>query len=212
MTKMVVRFAVVEDDELVCAALGNLLESHGQLTCVGLFTEAHLAEEQLPGLSPDVVLVDLQLGEASGIELLKTLKPLMPQCQFMVITVFAESDKVFESLKAGATGYILKDSEPSDYFKAMEVLLSGGSPLSPAVARMLIESLQPKAAPALNHLTPREREVLDLLADGYAYKQVADVLCISLDTVRSHIRHLYEKLHVQSRAQAVNVLQGKSKR
>lgn len=209
MAKSENSFAVVEDDEIVCNALGSLLGAGPEYVCVGLFTDAKNALHQLPLLNPDVVLVDLQLGTESGIDLIQQLKPKMHDTQFIVITVFAESERVLQSLKAGATGYILKDSEPDEYRRALNTLLSGGSPLSPGIARLLIESFHQPQPREIEYLTPREREVLLLLADGSAYKEVAYKLDISIDTVRSHIRHIYEKLQVQTRTQAINLLQGK---
>lgn len=198
--------AIVEDDEVVSEALQDMLSAAGDLRCLGSFRSEADAIQFLPELSPQIVLMDLKLGEGSGINCIDVLKPRMPATQFLVITIFEENEKVFDSLKAGATGYIVKSASPEEYIGAIRTLLQGGSPLSPVIARKLVNAFsdKPKLAETEYELTHRERQIIDLLATGLMYKQVAENLNISIDTVRTHIRHIYEKLQVRSRTDALN--------
>ena len=209
MSKTAVRFSIVEDDKDICELLADILETEGGFTCTAKY---NTLDDALVGLSkspPDVALIDLGLGTKSGIDLIRALKPKLPQTQFLVITIFEENERVIESLKAGANGYILKGASPEEYVQAVKVLLAGGSPLSPPIARQLVNSFQQSTSSGSGDLTSREREIIDLLAKGKMYKQVADSLNVSIDTVRTHIRHIYEKLQVNNRTEALNRLYGR---
>lgn len=163
-----------------------------------------------PPLTPDVVLMDIKLPGMSGIECVLRLKQLLPTVQVLMLTTYEDSDLIFNSLRAGASGYLLKKTHPAEILQAIGQVHDGGSPMSVHVARKLVNHFQQIPQPALEveQLTPREREILDLLAKGYRYKEIVDHLNISLSTVRTHIRAVYEKLHVQSRTEAVVKLLG----
>lgn len=197
---------IVEDDVIVSEALRDMLNATNDLRCVAIFADENQATKLIPELAPQIVLMDLKLGTGSGINIIRSLKPKMPDTQFLVITIFEENEKVFESLKSGATGYIIKSSAPEEYIAAIRCLLAGGSPLSPVIARKLVNSFGETAVKKVQgyELTEREKQIIDLLAAGLMYKQVAEQLNISIDTVRTHIRHIYEKLQVQSRTEALN--------
>lgn len=213
MNSPLIRFGILEDDDHVRENLCFILDREDGLKCIGKWRDLSSARAGILEHLPNVVLVDIQLGNESGIDLIRELKPKFPLIQFMVITVFEESEKVFESLKAGATGYILKASSGSNYADCIREIARGGSPLSPAISRMVIQSFWPsEKETTLPDLTPREKEILELLAHGEMYKEVSHKLGISLDTVRTHIRHIYEKLQVRSRTEAVNKAFGIFKR
>jgi two-component system, NarL family, response regulator LiaR len=197
---------IVEDDVIVSEALQDMLNATNDLRCVAVFADEEQATKSIPVLAPQIVLMDLKLGSGSGINIIRNLKPKMPDTQFLVITIFEENEKVFESLKAGATGYIVKSSAPEEYIAAIRCLLAGGSPLSPVIARKLVNTFGENTHKIAQgfELTERERQIIDLLAAGLMYKQVAEHLSISIDTVRTHIRHIYEKLQVKSRTEALN--------
>jgi DNA-binding NarL/FixJ family response regulator len=210
MSKLAVRFSIVEDDKEICELLAEILEAEGGFTCTAKYHTLDDARLGLAKSPPDVALVDLGLGNKSGIDLIRELNPKLPNTQFLVITIFEENERVIESLKAGANGYILKGASPAEYVQAVKILLAGGSPLSPPIARQLVNSFQQPDSAAKASLTSREREIIDLLATGKMYKQVAENLNVSLDTVRTHIRHIYEKLQVNSRTEALNRLYGRN--
>ena len=164
------------------------------------------ALETIPANIPDIVLMDIHLPGISGIECVKKLKPSLAFTQFMMCTVYEDNENVFDSLCAGATGYLLKNSPPSKITEAIIDLYHGGSPMSSVIARKVIQTFKPTTGQNkdIEKLTNREREMLDLLAKGYRYKEIADQLSISFETVRTHIHNIYEKLHVQSRTEALN--------
>jgi DNA-binding NarL/FixJ family response regulator len=167
---------------------------------------AREALANIPKEKPDVVLMDINLGGMSGIECVRLLKPLVPETQVVMLTVFEDTDKIFSALAAGASGYLLKRMPPAKLLEAIRDVHEGGSPMSAPIARKVVQSLQPGpaalAGDAIN-LSPRERDVLDGLAEGQAYKQISDKLGVSIHTVRNYIRRIYEKLHVCSRTEAV---------
>lgn len=201
-----IKVAIVEDDREMREGLESIVRSHPSLDCVATFPSAEAAIDAVHPLVPDIVLMDIHLPGISGIECIKQLKPAMPLTQFMMCTVYEDNENVFDSLCAGATGYLLKNSPPGKITDAIIDLYHGGSPMSSTIARKVIKVFQP-AVPQnieVESLTKREREMLDLLAKGYRYKEIADQLFISFETVRTHIHHIYEKLHVQSRTEALN--------
>jgi DNA-binding NarL/FixJ family response regulator len=201
-----IKVVIVEDDNEMLEGLKSIVQSHPALECIATCSSGEEALKQIPELIPDIVLMDIHLPGISGIDCVKTLKPLLSFTQFMMCTVYEDNDNVFESLCAGATGYLLKNSPPGKITESIIDLYHGGSPMSSTIARKVIHTFQPVAQQNtdMEKLTKREREMLDLLAKGYRYKEIADQLFISFETVRTHIHHIYEKLHVQSRTEALN--------
>ena len=201
-----INVAIVEDMEEMRVALRVLIDGSHGFTCTNVFADAEHAIRELPSIKPDVALIDIHLPGKSGTECVRALKKRMPETQFMMCTVYDDDDHIFEALKAGATGYILKRTSPAQILEALRDLHAGGSPMSSEVARRVINSIHTENEPseAVEVLTQREREILDLLALGYLYKEIADKLSISKDTVKKHIHNIYEKLHVQTRTEALN--------
>lgn len=183
----------------------NFLNAAGDIRCLGAHADARDALARLPENPPDVVLMDINLGGMDGIECVRRLKPALPKSQIVMLTVFEDTDKIFRALSAGASGYLLKRMPPAKLLEAIHEVMSGGSPMSAPIARKVVQSFQ--SAPARGDesvdLSQREREVLNGLAEGLAYKQIADHLNVSIHSVRSYIRRIYEKLHVHTRTQAV---------
>ena len=202
---MSIGVSIVEDDAPVREILGKWLAHAPELRFVSAFGSAEAALARLPQERPDVVLMDINLVAMSGTECVRHLKPLLPQTQFVMLTVYEDADHLFNALAAGASGYMLKQTPREELFAALKNVHAGGSPMSSNIARKVVQSFQrpPVADPDAEALTPREREVLELLARGDLYKEIAEHLGISLPTVNSHIRKVYEKLHVRSRSQAV---------
>ena len=177
------------------------------LSLVGAFESAEAALAALPAERPDAVLMDINLPGLSGIECVRQLKQVLPDVQVVMLTAFDDSDRVFESLQAGATGYVLKRSSPEEILDAVRDVCAGGSPLSSAIARKIVQYFVPRpAAPEVAALSDREREVLEALSRGLLYKEIADALGISINTVREHVRRIYTTLQVRSRADAVSKL------
>ena len=201
-----IKVVIVEDDKEMREGLESIVRSHPALDCLATFPSAEDALEHISSNIPDIVLMDILLPGISGIECIKQLKPALPLTQFMMCTVYEDNENVFDSLCAGATGYLLKNSPPGKITDAIIDLYHGGSPMSSVIARKVIKTFQPVGQnnPEVESLTKREREMLDLLAKGYRYKEIADQLFISFETVRTHIHNIYEKLHVQSRTEALN--------
>lgn len=202
------KIAIVEDDLKTLKMLTNLVERSGY-NCVGQFVNAETATEGLPRLKPDVVLMDIELPEANGITCLKRVQPKLPNAHFLMVTSYEDSQLVFNALSSGAIGYLLKRSAPRELAKALQEVLKGGSPMTSSIARKVVQSFHPasRGSPELDQLSPRERHVLQLLAEGLFYKEIADTLDISQNTVHSYIRRIYQKLHVHSRMEAVAKIQ-----
>ena len=201
-----IKVIIVEDDKEMREGLELIVRSNPALECIATCFSGEEAMETIPANIPDIVLMDIHLPGISGIECIKKLKPSLAFIQFMMCTVYEDNENVFDSLCAGATGYLLKNSPPSKITDAIIDLYHGGSPMSSVIARKVIQTF--KLATGQNKemekLTAREKEMLDLLAKGYRYKEIADHLSISFETVRTHIHNIYEKLHVQSRTEALN--------
>jgi len=194
---------VVEDDSSIRSILTNWLEEAEGFTCAGVFPDVESALPQIPKTRPDVAIVDINLPGLSGIECVRQLKPQVPATQFVMLTVYEDSNHIFDALSAGATGYLVKTTSRETLIAALREVHGGGSPMSGNIARKVVQNLQqPKIRPA-DELSKRENEVLVLLAQGYLYKEIAEALGIRLDTVNTYIRRIYEKLHVHSRSQAV---------
>lgn len=199
--------AVVEDDVSIREVLTTWLSKAPGFACAGEFPDAESAMAQMGRVKPNVALVDINLPGQNGVECVRTLKPLLPDTQFVMLTVYEDSTHIFDALAAGATGYLLKHTPREALINALREVHSGGSPMTSNIARKVVQTLQqttPKAK-ATDQLSKRENEVLSLLAQGYLYKEIADAIGISLPTVNSYIRRIYEKLQVQSRGQAVAV-------
>jgi DNA-binding NarL/FixJ family response regulator len=196
---------VVEDDPSVRSILTTWLNEADGFACMGAFPDVESAIPQIPQAKPDVVLMDIHLPGLTGIECVRQLKPRIPQTQFVMLTVYEDSNHIFDALSAGATGYLVKTTSREALIGALREVHTGGSPMSGNIARKVVQWLQqPRTkVPAGDALSKRENEVLVLLAQGYLYKEIADTLGISLETVNTYIRRIYEKLHVHSRAQAV---------
>jgi DNA-binding NarL/FixJ family response regulator len=201
-----IKVVIVEDDREMREGLESIVQWHPGLKCIATYSSAEEALSYIQNKIPDIVLMDIHLPGISGIECVKRLKPLLATTQFMMCTVYEDNENVFDSLCAGATGYLLKNSPPGKIADAIIDLYNGGSPMSSVIARKVIGVFQPSAQQNLSmeKLTKREREMLDLLAKGYRYKEIADRLFISFETVRTHIHNIYEKLQVQSRTEALN--------
>jgi len=199
--------AVVEDDVSIREVLVSWLQEAGGFACVGALPDAESAIASLAAARPNVVLVDINLPRQSGIECVRALKPLLPETQFVMLTVYEDSTHIFDALSAGATGYLLKHTPREALINALREVHVGGSPMTSNIARMVVQALQ-KSKPktkASDLLSKRQNELLSLLAQGYLYKEIAETMSISLPTVNNYIRRIYEKLHVQSRGQAVAV-------
>jgi DNA-binding NarL/FixJ family response regulator len=203
---MPITVSIVEDDPRACGGFARLVDSSEDCRCISQHGSAEQAIDELPKIAPDVVLMDINLPGINGVAGVQRLKELLPRTQFVMLTVYEDSDLIFSALKAGATGYLLKRSAPTDLLAAIREVHSGGSPMTSQIARKIVQSFQhrPAGVAETHKLTTREAEVLDHLAQGYLYKEIADVLKISYTTVNTHIRHIYEKLHVTSRTEAVS--------
>ena len=198
--------AVVEDDREDRERLTALLTVAPGFVCLAACSSAEEALTVIPPKGPDVVLMDIQLPGLSGIACVGRLKEGLPQTQIMMLTVFEDHERIFQSLAAGATGYLLKKTAPEDLLEAIAELHRGGSPMSGQIGRLVVSAFHraPERAGNLAQLTPAEDRVLRLIARGLLYKEIADELGISLGTVRTHIHHIYDKLHVHNRTEATN--------
>jgi DNA-binding NarL/FixJ family response regulator len=205
-----IRVAIVEDLQEVADGLAAFLQYDKALTLVGNYRTAEAAEIELPILKPDIVIMDINLPGMSGIECVARVKALEPGIQFMMFTVYENNEQVFEALKAGASGYLLKKTSPVQIIEAVKELQQGGSPMSASIARKLVSVFQqqPTVASEAAKLTPREKEVLELTAKGLLYKEIASQLGIGFGTVRQHLYKIYEKLHVQNKTEAINKVYG----
>jgi DNA-binding NarL/FixJ family response regulator len=201
-----IKVVIVEDDKEMREGLESIVRYHPALQCLATYSSAEEALDHIQSNIPDIVLMDIHLPGISGIECIKKLKPVLSSTQFMMCTVYEDNENVFDSLCAGATGYLLKNSPPGMITDAIIDLYHGGSPMSSIIARKVIKAFQPvrQQNTEIEILTKREKEMLELLAKGYRYKEIADQLFISFETVRTHIHNIYEKLHVQSRTEAIN--------
>jgi DNA-binding NarL/FixJ family response regulator len=207
MTKTI-KVSIVDDEVDLRENISGYVDAAKGFRCVGVHSNAKDALENIPKEKPDVVLMDINLGGMSGIDCVRFLKPKVPETQIVMLTVFEDTEKIFSALAAGASGYLLKRLAPAKLLEAIREVHEGGSPMSAPIARKVVLSLQPAKSAAgsedeAGSLSPREREVLDGLAEGQAYKQIADKLGVSIHTVRNYIRRIYEKLHVCSRTEAV---------
>jgi DNA-binding NarL/FixJ family response regulator len=196
--------ALVEDDAALRASWGQIVNRFANFTCVGDFSSGEAALEGIPKLRPDIVLMDINLPGISGIECTQELKKRLPELEILMLTMFGDRDNIFDALRAGAGGYLLKRSTPAELQAALVQAIKGGAPMSPQIARQVVVYFQkPAATPEVEALTERESEILRLLSAGGQYKQIGEELGMRLDTVRTHIKRIYQKLHVHSRTEAV---------
>ena len=196
--------AIVEDNTDIREAMRVLISGSAGFTCTAVYTNADQAAIQLPNTPVDIVLMDIHLPGISGIECVALLKDKMPHSHFMMVTVFEDDDNIFNALKAGASGYILKRTSPAQILEAIREMHNGGSPMSPEIARRVVNSLQHGKNKNIEILTPREKEILGFLAQGFLYKEIAAELDVSYETVKKHIQNIYEKLQVQNKVEALN--------
>lgn len=202
---MPIKVSIVEDLAEIRDGLVELVQSDAELSMVSSFRDAESAIEKLPHLQADVVIMDINLPGMSGIDCIKTIKEKCPDTQFMMFTVYENDEKVLQALRAGASGYLLKRTEPKRILESIKELNQGGSPMSSNIARKLLNIfVHEKVITKKEVLSDRENEVLQLLANGLLYKEIAERLYIGHGTVRQHIHNIYEKLHVSNRTEAVN--------
>jgi DNA-binding NarL/FixJ family response regulator len=201
----IIAVAVVEDDAEIRRMLCRVIERTPCLRLAGEFCNGEDAVAGIAGCGPDVVMMDIQLPGMSGIECTRAIREANPETQVLVFTVFGDSEHVFEALKAGASGYLLKRTSREEIVEAIELVRDGGAPMSGGIARLVVESFRKPVErnASRERLSPREEEILGLLAKGYIAKEIADQLSISFFTVRFHIRKIYEKLHVRSKTEAI---------
>ncbi len=203
---MPVSVGLVEDDGQTRKILSGWIQRAASFRLTGEWCSAESALHSLVEKKPDVVLMDINLPGMSGVQAVRQLKPRLPDTQFVMLTVYEDANHIFDALASGATGYLLKQTPREELLAALEDVHRGGSPMTSNIARKIVQSFRRSpAAPATpgGELSPREQEVLDLLARGYLYKEIAERLNISVPTVNTYVRRMYEKLHVRSRAQAV---------
>ena len=198
--------SVVEDIQDIRESLQQLIEASNNFLCLSAYSNAEDALKDLPAVKPDIVLMDINLPGMNGIECIRRVKTLCPQLQFMMFTIYEDSEQVFDALAAGASGYLLKKTPRDKILPSIQELYEGGSPMSTQIARKVVAYFQKEKEASNNQaqLSAREREVLELLSKGFVYKEIAARLNIATGTVRQHIHKIYEKLHVQNRTEALN--------
>ena len=202
---MQIKVAIVDDDEGIRTSLAALIRRAANFRLAGDYPDAETALREIPRHPPNVVLMDINLPGMNGVECVRQLKTAMPAVQFLMLTVYEDSDSLFNSLKAGASGYLLKRTASARLLEAIRDVHDGGAPMTPQLARRVVQffSKPGQGESPVSRLSPGEKEFLHQLANGYAYKEIADRMKISIDTVRSYVRTVYEKLHVHSRTEAV---------
>ncbi|HRZ36409.1 MAG TPA: response regulator transcription factor [Candidatus Paceibacterota bacterium] len=208
-TSKPITVAVVDDDAEFRQLVRETLLGASDLQCRAECASGEAALAELPALRPDVVLLDIVMPGISGIDCLRRLRPLLPEARFMMLTVFEDYDRIFESLRAGATGYLIKRGVAPRLVESVRDLAEGQSPISPSIARKVIQTFQ-QAAPT-DELSRREREILEWLARGRQYKEIAQELGVALNTVRTHVGRIYKKLHVHNGREAVARLEAKAR-
>lgn len=218
---MTISVCIVDDNKDIRSALEQIILMAEGYTLIGSFSDAEEALQKIPLVKPNIVLMDINLGDGeNGIDCVRQLKPLNPEILFMMCTIYEEDEKIFEALKAGANGYILKKTAPGKLLDALRELYEGGAPMSSQIARKVVNAFQVReitadtgaasaAAKTISILSNRENEILELLAQGMLYKEIAARLFISQETVRKHVYHIYEKLHVNNRVEAINKFYGR---
>jgi DNA-binding NarL/FixJ family response regulator len=200
-----IKISIIEDDDWIRENLATQIRQTHGFACAGCYRNGEEALTGLPKAIPDVVLMDINLPRMSGIECVRKLKAMFPSTHVLMLTVYEDSDKIFDSLLAGASGYLLKRTPQAEILEAIRDVSNGNSPMTGHIARKVVQYFNQRgdAQKEIEKLSRREREVLDHLAQGMPYKEIADVLTVSIDTVRMHIKGIYGKLHVHSRGEAV---------
>jgi len=200
-----IKISIIEDDEWIRENLASQIRLTQGFSCAGCYRNGEEALANIPKAIPDVVLMDINLPRMSGIECVRKLKAMIPSTHVLMLTVYEDSDKIFDSLLAGASGYLLKRTPQAEILEAIRDVSNGNSPMTGHIARKVVQYFNQRgnAQQEIEKLSRREREVLDHLAQGMPYKEIADVLAVSIDTVRMHIKGIYGKLHVHSRGEAV---------
>ncbi len=207
---MAIRVCIVEDNQSILSALEEVLRLDDNIEWAGSFATPESAIEDIPEIAPHVVLMDINLGSTlSGIDCVRKLKPLKPSVLYLMCTVYEEDDKIFDALKAGASGYVLKKTQPQRLIDAIKELHGGGAPMSSQIARKVVANFQTRNDNGIEGLSAREKEILQHLAKGLLYKEISAELNISQETVRKHVYNIYEKLHVSNRVEAINKLYGR---
>lgn len=215
MLHMKIPVAIVEDNNDIRFALEQIIDMSDYCELAGSCVSGEEALVKLPILNPKVVLMDIGLGGISGIEVVRELKISNPEILFMMCTIYEDDEQIFEALSAGASGYILKKTPPGKLLDGIQELMEGGSPMSSQIARKVVAAFQNKKSDkqssesALDILSKREKEILEMLSKGLLYKEISDAVFISTETVRKHVYHIYEKLHVTNRVEAVNKFFGR---
>jgi DNA-binding NarL/FixJ family response regulator len=199
------RVAIVEDDKGLRQQLTQILNEAPHIRLVGVYGSAEEALEGIKETAPDVVLMDIRLPGMSGIECVAKVKDMMPDVQILIVTVYEDSERIFRALRSGASGYLVKSGPPEALLEAIEDVSQGGSPMSTHIARKVVQHfhLIGPAEESGERLSPREQEVLELLAAGYIYKEIGDKLDIATETVRTYVKHICQKMHVKNRVEAV---------
>jgi DNA-binding NarL/FixJ family response regulator len=202
---MAITISIVEDNDQLRGTLARVLSRVEGFECLSQHGSAEDALKAVPAVRPDVVLMDINLPGMNGVECVRKLKPLLPKTQVIMLTVYEDTENIFNALAAGANGYMLKRTPKDELFEAIREVHRGGSPMTTHIARKVVQSFQKSAATAepTENLSPREQEVLDLLSQGFLYKEIAEKLSISYETVHTYIRRIYEKLQVRTRTEAV---------
>ncbi|HTQ27454.1 MAG TPA: response regulator transcription factor [Puia sp.] len=200
-----IKVAIVEDNNTLRNSLENLFNKTAGMKCVASLNNLLNVVSEIGSASPDIVLMDIGLPHISGIEGVRTVKSSFPNIQVLMFTVFEDDEKIFDAIRAGASGYLLKKTAPEEILEAVRELHQGGAPMSASIARKVIKSFQNQSASAAHdyQLTAREHEILYSLVDGLSYKKIADKYFVSISTIRTHICNIYQKLHVNSKAEAV---------
>jgi DNA-binding NarL/FixJ family response regulator len=207
------KIAIVEDNRVIRESLAEFVQADSEFECVCTCGTAEEALKLIPKLKPEIVLMDIQLPDISGIDCTVQLKQLLPAVQIIMVTVYEDTERIYKALRAGACGYLLKRCKPEELLAAIREVRQGGAPMSREIARKVINSFQEPVASAaeVEGLSPREREILELLAAGFPNKEIASRVGLTDGTVRWHLRHVYNKLHVRSRTEAaLKFLSGKA--
>ncbi len=202
---MPISVAIVEDNSEICEGLEQVLANAPGFQCVCSCRNTETAVRKIPAVKPDVVIMDIGLPDGSGIDCTARLKALLPDVQIMMFTVYEDSEQIFRALAAGASGYLLKRVKPAGLLNGLREMVNGGVPMTGEIARKVISSFRQEPPPTAKtaNLTPREQSVLEKLAEGLSAKEIASKLAISTETVNVHLKHIYQKLHVRSRTEAV---------
>ena len=203
---MEIKVAIFEDNKVLRESLQKLVNSRDDMVCTGAFSDANKLTRDMQSANPDVVLMDINMPGVSGIEAVLLIKEKFPATQILMQTVFEENDKIFAALCAGASGYMLKKTSPQKMIEAIHETYEGGAPMTPSVAMKVLQMFRGQSASAKNEfivLSEREKEILGWLVKGKSYNAIGEACFVSIDTVKTHVKHIYEKLHVHSKSEAV---------